>query len=99
MNCEVFDYWSTSFYMIENENHNEIKQKALDYISDSLESEIVVAPRSKGGGLRETNFELFHKSKFAEAAGHGVGSIYDFCLRGVATAVCHNKKFQLMKYL
>jgi selenocysteine lyase/cysteine desulfurase len=62
MNCEVFDYWSTSFYMIENEAHDEIKQKALDYISDSLESEIVVAPRSIGGGLRETNFELFHKS-------------------------------------
>ena len=95
MNCEVFDYWSTSFYMIENETHDEIKQEALDYIYDSLESEIVVAPRSKGGGLRETNFELFHKSKFAEAAGHGVGSIYDFCLRGVATAVCHKQKISV----
>ena len=48
MNCEVFDYWSTSFYMIENEAHDEIKQKALDYINDSLESEIIVAPRAKG---------------------------------------------------
>ena len=92
MNCEVFDYWSTSFYMIENEAHDEIKQKALDYISDSLKSEIVVAPRAKGGGLRETNFELFHNAKEAGVTGHGVGSIYDFCLRGVATAVCHKQK-------
>ena len=95
MNCEVFDYWSTSFYMIENENHNEIKQKALDYVSDSLKSEIVVAPRAKGGGLRETNFELFHKAKEAGVTGHGVGSIYDFCLRGVATAVCHKQKISV----
>ena len=95
MNCEVFDYWSTSFYMIENEAHDEIKQKALDYISDSLESEITVAPRAKGGGLRETNFELFHRAKEADVAGHGVGSIYDFCLRGVATAVCHKQKISV----
>ena len=92
MTCEVFDYWTTSFYMAENENHDEIKQEALDYIYDSLESEIVVAPRAKGGGLRETNFELFHRAKEADAAGYGVKSIYDFCIKGVATAVCHKNK-------
>ena len=63
MNCEVFDYWSTSFYMIENEAHDEIKQEALDYIYDSLETEYEIAPRAKGKGLRETSLNLFHDKK------------------------------------
>jgi hypothetical protein len=92
MTCEVFDYWTTSFYMVENESHDEIKKEALNYIYNSLEPEIVVSPRAKGGGLRETNFELFHRAKEADVEGYGVGSIHDFCIKGIATAVCHKNK-------
>ena len=87
MNCEVFDYWTTSFYIVENENHNETKQEVLDYIYDSLETEYVVAPRAKGKGLRETGVNLFHRAKELQP-------IYDHCMEGVTTAVCHKNKIQ-----
>ena len=67
MNCEVFDYWSTSFYMFENENHDDIKQEVLDYLyvyKNNYDSrEYDTAPLAKVGKIFETDMRFFHNAE------------------------------------
>ena len=88
MNCEVFDYWTTSFYLVENENHDEAKLGVLDYLNDIIISEQYISPRAKGKGLKETGFNLF------DTEDQWITQIRKFCTKGVKTAVCHKNKIK-----
>ena len=92
MNCELYDYWSTSFYEFENTNHDDIKQEVLDYLyvykNNYDGREYDTAPLAKVGNLFETEMRLFHNAK-KDDSGHGIKNIQEFCMHAVRDAIVY----------
>ena len=59
---ELNEFWSTSFYVFENTEHEKYKEEILDYLYDlkgTGEDSYDVAGAAKGGSLFETHFNYF----------------------------------------
>ena len=89
---ELNEFWSTSFYVFENTEHEKYKEEILDYLYDlkgTGEDSYDVAGAAKGGSLFETHFKLFQT---ASEKCEGIKQIYDFCHESVGQVVIHKNE-------
>ena len=89
---ELNEFWSTSFYVFENTEHEKYKEEILDYLYDlkgTGDDSYAVAGAAKGGSLFETHFKLFQT---AGEKCEGIKQIYDFCHESVGQVVIHKNE-------
>ena len=93
MKSQLYDYWSTSFYEFENENHDDIKQEVLDYLyvyKNNYDSrEYDTAPLAKVGKIFETDMRFFHNAEKDVSFQLPIKSIQEFCMSAVREAIIH----------
>ena len=89
---ELNEFWSTSFYVFENEEHEKYKEEVLDYLYDlkgTGDDSYDVAGAAKGGALFETHFKLFQT---ASEKCEGIKQIYNFCHESIGQVVIHKNE-------
>ena len=89
---ELNEFWSTSFYIFENEKHEKYKEEVLDYLYDlkgTGDDSYAVAGAAKGGSLFETYFKLFQTGSEKY---EGIKQIHDFCHESVGEVVINKNE-------